>query len=75
MKIITPHARTAQSQSSKDLVALRIEFEVAGLSPRHVRHRFANSLRIAIAKARIANTIDQAVCEELWRVVPAPERA
>ena len=73
MNIITPLVRTAQSLSP-ELVALKVEFEVNGLSPRDVRYRFANTLRIAIAKAHMACTIDRAVCEELWRVVPRPER-
>jgi hypothetical protein len=74
MKIVTPRVRTTQSLSP-ELVALKVEFEVDGLSPRDVRYRFANSLRIAIAKARMACTIDAAIAEELWRAVADPERA
>jgi hypothetical protein len=54
---------------------LNIEIELDGLSPAQVRRRFAEALREAIALERLADRIDPEVAEELWRVVPDPERA
>jgi hypothetical protein len=70
MKIITQPTRTAQSP---ELVALKVELEVEHLNSRDLRHRFVNAVRIAIANARIADSISQTVCDELWRAISASE--
>jgi hypothetical protein len=72
MKIITQQTRTAQSLSPK-LVGLKVEFEIDCLNSGDVRHRFLNAVRIAIAKARMAGSISQAVCDELWCAVSVSE--
>ena len=60
---------------SPNTVHLAVEFKTSRLTPRGVRRRFALSLRAAIARACLAGTVDQAVCEELWRLIPDPKRA
>jgi len=30
-------------------------------------------MRLAIVRARFSGTVDQAICEELWRASPNPE--
>ncbi len=62
-----PRAQYARN----DAVALTVEFNIGGLTPRGVRRRFIDSLRIAIAQARITREIDPAVCDELWRALPS----
>lgn len=62
----------AQSPNS---VRLIVEFNTTRLTPRGTRRRFAKALRAAIARAHLAGTVDQAVCEELWRASPNPEGA
>lgn len=44
-------------------------------SPRQVRMAFAQALREAIQRAYADGRITQELAEELWRVVPEPERA
>jgi hypothetical protein len=61
------HAQHARN----DAVALTVEFQIGRLTPRGVRQRFIDSLRIAIAQARGARQIDPAVAEELWRALPS----
>lgn len=56
-------------------IRLIVEFDPAGMQPREVRKAFAQALRDAIAQSRMSGDIDPAVAEELWRVVPDPERA
>ena len=70
MQSLSPITVRAQSPHS---VQLEVEFNTTRLTPRGVRRRFALSLRAAIARAYVAGTVDEAVCEELWRVVPEPE--
>jgi hypothetical protein len=54
---------------------LVIVLETLDLSPRELRQAFAQSLRDAIQRARIKGRISTEQAEELWRVVPDPERA
>jgi len=54
------------------MIRLVIKFDPEGLSPREVRATFAQALRDAIGQAR---TGEHAIAEELWRVVPDPEKA
>jgi hypothetical protein len=68
-------ARIADRRSVENTVCLSVAFHVDRLTPRGVRSRFIDSLRIAIARARVTREIDPAVCEELWRALPASERA
>jgi hypothetical protein len=56
-------------------VALVVNIDTDGLSPREVRQAFAQALRDAIQRARAKRRIDAAQAEELWRVVPDPEHA
>lgn len=70
MKSLSPAVVRAQSPNT---VHLAVEFNVSRLSPRGVRRRFARALRNAIARVDLSGTVDQAVCEELWRLVPDPE--
>jgi hypothetical protein len=52
-------------------VTLTVTFSVAGLTPREVRRRFIDALRIAIARTRVTREIEPAICEELWRALPS----
>ena len=62
-------------REQEDHVALLVFFPVGQLSPRGVRRRFIDSLRIAIARACVAREMDTEICEELWRALPRSERA
>jgi hypothetical protein len=57
------------------VIRLLIEFDSANLSPQEVRRVFAEALRDAIAQGQLRGEIDPAIAEELWRVLPNPERA
>jgi hypothetical protein len=70
MKSLSPAVMRAQSTNT---IHLAVEFNVSRLTPRSVRRRFAGALRSAIARVHLSGTADQAVCEELWRLVPDPE--
>jgi len=56
---------------ARDSVALEVAFRIDGLTPRGVRRRFVAMLRISIARASVTRQIDPAICEELWRALPA----
>lgn len=71
MKVYLPPSRGRNPSNS---VHLELEFNAARLTPRGIRRRFVLSLRAAIARARLVGAVDEAICEELWRTVPDPER-
>jgi hypothetical protein len=52
-------------------VVLTVVFPIGRLTPRGVRRRFIDSIRIAIAQARIDREIDPAVSDELWAALPS----
>jgi hypothetical protein len=64
-------AGLADRRSDDNKIALSVAFPVGRLTPRGVRRRFIDSLRIAIARARFDREIDPAVAEELWRALPS----
>ena len=72
MRSLSPAVAQAQSPNT---IHLAVEFNVSRLTPRGVRRRFAGALRAAIARIHLSGTVDQAICEELWRIVPDPEHA
>jgi len=44
-------------------------------TPREYRQTFAQAVRESILRAALSDRLDLAHAEELWRVIPAPERA
>ena len=72
MKSLSPPVVRAQSPHT---IHLAVELNVSRLTPRGVRRRFAGALRAAIAHVHLSGAVDQAICEELWRIVPDPEHA
>ncbi len=44
-------------------------------APRELRQTFSAALRESIMRATLDGRIENYVAEELWRVIPAPERA
>jgi hypothetical protein len=65
-----PQQHRAQ-YARNDTVALTVVFQIGRLTPRGVRRRAIDSLRIAISRARVTGEIDPAIAEELWRSLPS----
>jgi hypothetical protein len=65
--------RDVLDAGTRKTVRLLIEFDAGGLPPRELRQRFAEELRAAVME--LHGDADEAVLEELWRVIPDPERA
>jgi len=57
------------------MLNLLVPLDPQGLSPRELRQAFAQALRDSIQRARQRGKLDTGQAEELWRVVPDPERA
>jgi hypothetical protein len=55
-------------------LTLVIVLDTHALSPKKLRQNFARAVRDAIQRARQRGRIDSAEAEELWRVIPDPER-
>ena len=60
---------------SESKVRIVIELDPIGLSPRELRLALAEALRDAITRARMRGALDWPAAEELWRCLPALERA
>jgi hypothetical protein len=57
------------------MIRLTVRFDAAGLDCRQLRQAFAQALRTAIIDAKVSGRIELPIAEELWRVIPDPERA
>jgi len=56
------------------MIQLSITVNPVGASPRELRARFVLALRQAIARAMINRRLELQHAEELWRVIPNPDR-
>lgn len=62
--------RYQSASAANHTIALTVAFQIGRLTPRGVRRKFIDSLRIAIAQAQNTNDIDPAVAIEMWRALP-----